>query len=211
MDPFDAALTQRPDRFELRRSPSKTILSLVMAGIGIALAVLVALNAEWVTDFVSRGGGGRLRLLGSFAVPAAIGIGALLTLVSLMIAWKRAHSWIVRDTGYELVRVFRGKQPITTAEAEGLHARLASGDPRNYLPLRMAERGKVGVSILIAMDHDLALVSVVTGSGAAARALPLIELSGPAYAAIARVPRQRGFTQPAGRDVVAAYLGADRG
>ncbi|WP_350349136.1 hypothetical protein ABIQ69_04140 [Agromyces sp. G08B096] len=185
-EPQEAAFHAAPGEVRRVRSRGQMIASIVLLAVGaVALvASIVGYDAlvELSTDFQGR----RAGLRGAVA-PGAVLLSALAVVGGLvwLLAWS--YRWERVATGAPLVQRASSYLALPAHEASAVLDRLATGDPRQYLPLPVSVRGDVVFAVWLAKADGLAYVGVSARSGRDWRPLPLARLTGNAYEAISRL------------------------
>lgn len=190
----DATLLQHPD-FERSRSTALTVTFTVLALVAVAALVLCVLNYEAIGDngtVVRRGV--RTDALSGIIAPGAVAISGFFALLFAAFAVVGSTRWVRRSTG----AVLKGVELIVAGDdstAAALHARLATGDPAQYMPIPVAKKGDIRVRLYRAEADRRAFVTVQRGRGTASTTWPLIELADRGYVQIKRRAAS-DYTQP---------------
>ncbi|MRG61345.1 hypothetical protein GE115_15925 [Agromyces sp. CFH 90414] len=177
--PDNATLAARPEQFRHARSTAKTVVFAVLAAVALVALAVVLVNFEAIRDDAGDMTGRRSGLRGIVA-PAAVVLCAFFAFVFGWFAISGSHAWERTETGTRLKpRYFTVDGGGDVADA--LHARFATGDPAQYLPVPNHRKGAIRVAIYRADADRLGFVTIQVGKGAAARGWPLITMRDRAF------------------------------
>ena len=185
MRPDDATLAARPQQFRYARAKARTVVFAVLALIALVGLVLVLANFEAIRDDASDMTGRRSGLRGIVA-PALVLISAFFAFVFVWIAISGSHRWQRVETGTPLKArhfIVSGGPDV----ADALHARFATGDPAQYLPVPNHKKGGIRVAVYRADADRLAFVTIQNGKGSNAPSWPLITLRDRAFVDLKRL------------------------
>jgi hypothetical protein len=192
--PADATLAALPDAFRFERSAAKTAVFAVLALLAVAGLVLALVNFEAIRDDAADMTGRRAGLRGVVAPVVVVACAFFAVLFGLLL-WRESHVWRRQPSGAALTaRRFTVAGGDDVAEA--LHARFATGDPAQYLPVPNHKKGEIAVHVYLAKQDRIGFVTVQRGTGADARTWPLITLRDRAYVQLKNL-QPADFGQPA--------------
>jgi hypothetical protein len=192
--PADATLAALPDEFRFERSTAKTIVFAVLAALAVLGLVLALVNFEAIRDDAADMTGRRAGLRGVVAPVVVIACAFFAVLFGLLL-WRESHGWRRVASGAALrARSFTVAGGDDVAEA--LHARFATGDPAQYLPVPNHKKGEIAVRVYVTTADRLGFVTVQRGTGSGARSWPLITLRDRAYVQLKNL-QPADFGQPA--------------
>ncbi|WP_308797150.1 hypothetical protein [Agromyces silvae] len=194
MRPDDAVLAAQPEEFRFARSTVKTVVYTTLAVLAVVGLVLALLNFEAIRDDAGNMSGRRAGLSPVVAPVVVIGAAFFAVLFGLL-AWRESSGWRRLPSGTPL-----SARRFTVAggddDAAALHARFATGDPAEYLPVPNHKKGDIAVRVYLAKADRLAFVTVQRGTGADARTWPLITLRDRGYVQLKNL-QPADFGQPA--------------
>lgn len=194
MRPDDAVLAAQPEEFRFARSTAKTVVFTVLLVLAVLGLVLAIVNFDAIRDDAADMTGRRAGLRGVVA-PVVVIACALFAVLFGLLLWRESHVWRRVATGAPLrMRSFTvaGGDDV----AETLHARFATGDPAQYLPVPNHKNGEIALRLYVSEADRVAYVTVQRGKGAAARTWPLITLRDRAYVQLKKL-QPADFGQPA--------------
>lgn len=183
----DLTFAEHPDEFTQHRSVVGTTICIVIGVLCIGAAALALLNYEEIRTNALEYTGRRWWLRGLTA-PAAVGFSLFAAALSLYLATIMT-SWRRVGTGKKM-KGFGTLLDGTVETGALIHQRLSTGDPAQYLPLPIRQKGKIGLTVVFARDERLAFVVLSHGSGKNMTRWPLITLSGRACDEMWRVKTQ---------------------
>ncbi|GAA1844407.1 hypothetical protein [Agromyces salentinus] len=200
MRPDDATLAARPQLFRFARATGRTAVFAVLALLALVGLVLVLVNFESIRDSAGDMTGRRSGLRGVVA-PALVLISAFFAFVFAWIAISGSHRWERVETGTRLTArhfVVAGGPDV----ADAMHARFATGDPAQYLPVPNHKKGSIRVSVYRADADRLAFVTIQNGAGAKAPSWPLITLRDRAFVDLKRLAPEDFSRRPSGSGTI---------
>lgn len=169
--------------FERFRDGTRLWAWLAVAAALLVVTIVAVLNYDAIVTIASDYSGRRSGLRGLVA-PAAVAFPLLMAAYAAETAFRTSRRWRDRSTGETLKLQLHGPLFQVASEAEHVHQRFSTGDPRVYLPIEFGKNGEVGFALHLAPTARRAFVSITAGYGKRARPLPLVVLEGSAYAAI---------------------------
>lgn len=194
MRPDDAVLAAHPEEFRFTRSAAKTIVFTTLAVLALVGLVLALLNFEAIRDDAGTMTGRRAGL-SPVVAPVVVAAAALFAVLFALLAWRESSGWRRLPSGTAL-----SARRFTVAGgddvADTLHARFATGDPTQYLPVPNHKKGDIAVRVYLAKADRLAFVTVQRGTGAETRTWPLITLRDRGYVQLKNL-QPADFGQPA--------------
>ncbi|MGI9821847.1 hypothetical protein [Agromyces sp. Marseille-Q5079] len=195
MRPDDATLAARPQLFRYARSTVPTTVFAILSVLALVGLVLVLANFEAIRDDASDMTGRRSGLRGIVA-PALVLVTAFFTVAFAWVAIGGSHRWERVETGTRLKpRYFFVAGGPDVADA--LHARFATGDPAQYLPVPNHKKGGIRVAVYRADADRLAYVTIQNGKGSQAPSWPLITMRDRAFVDLKRLAPE-DFSRRAG-------------
>ncbi|WP_139416346.1 hypothetical protein [Agromyces laixinhei] len=185
-EPQEQPLRASPAEVRRVRSRSQMVAALVMLVLGLVALVISIVMYDALVELSStyRGRRGGLRdavAPGAVLLSAGAALGGLVWLLAWSYRWERVA------TGTVLKQQASSYLALPSHEASAVLARLASGDPRTYLPLPVTNKGDVVFGVWLAKADRVAYAGVAGRLGRDWQALPLAMLDGPAYEAISRL------------------------
>jgi hypothetical protein len=194
--PDDTVLAAQPEEFRFARSTAKTLVFTTLAVLALLGLVLALVNFEAIRDDAGNMTGRRAGLSPVVAPVVVVAAGFFVVLFGLL-AWRESSGWRRLPAGTPLTaRRFTIAGDDDTAAA--LHARFATGDPAQYLPVPNHKKGDITVRLYLAKADRLAFVTVQRGTGAEERTWPLITLRDRGYVQLKNL-QPADFGQPAKR------------
>lgn len=203
MRPDDAVLAALPEEFRFARSTVKTVVFTTLAALALVGLVLALVNFDAIRDDASNMSGRRAGLRPVVAPVVVVVAGFFLVLFGLL-AWRESHVWRRVSSGTPLtMRSFTVAGGDDVADA--MHARFATGDPDQYLPVPNQKKGEIALRVYLAKPDRVAFVTVQRGKGPGARTWPLITLRDRAYVQLKNL-QPGDFGQPARRSGAAGTI-----
>lgn len=185
MRPDDATLAARPQQFRYARATGTTAVFAVLALLAVVGLVLVLENFESIRDDAADMTGRRSGLRGIVA-PTLVLVSAFFAFVFAWVAISGSHRWERVETGTRLkARHFLVSGGSDVADA--MHARFATGDPAQYLPVPNHKKGAIRVAVYRADADRLGFVTMQMGKGPKAPSWPLITMRDRAFVDLKRL------------------------
>lgn len=184
MRPDNAALAAHPEQFEYAQSNAKTIAFATASAVLLIGAILVVLNFDAVQEAGSELRGRRSRVLAPYFGYILIGLGLVFGVWAAVHA-TRTGTWRMRNG-----QALKQKAWVLASDLEAAHQRLATTDPRIYLPLpvsRQADAARRRLRIYTVEGAPVTYLTLSAGAGKNERHLPVITFEGPAHEAFERV------------------------
>lgn len=197
--PMHASPEVRRVRSRSQMIAATALIAAGALGLVLSLAMYDAL-VELSSDYEGRRSG-----LRSFVAPGAVffSVAALAAGLGWLFAWS--YRWERVATGAPLRQRVNTYLAVAPHDAAEIHRRVQTGDPRVYLPLPVAKQGSVVLATWLADDDAVGYVAITARVGREWQPLPLIMLSGGAYAAISRVTADQ-YGARASETVVNGFL-----
>lgn len=194
MRPNDATLAARPKEFRYTRSAVLTWVFVLFGVLAVAGLLLAIVNFDAIREDASDMTGRRSGLRGLVA-PGCVSVTAFFAFLFGWLALAGAHRWSRVATGTTLKQRYftvDGGSPV----GDALHARFATGDPSQYLPVPNQKKGAITVGVYLAAADRLGFVTVQLGRGAAAQHWPLVTFRDTAFVQLKRLDLS-DFSRPA--------------
>lgn len=183
--PDNGALAEHPHTFEYVRSPLRTVLSAIVAVLCAVGVALVLVNFEAVTEW-GESYRGRRQALAPYVGHIAVGLAAALG-VSAGVSALTTGVW--RLASGEKLSV---RQWLLSGDPNEVYQRLATGDPRIYLPLPVNRRADSGrrLRVYTPRHRPVAYLTVTAGAGTKEHHWPLVTFEGPSRDAFEQVRKR---------------------
>lgn len=189
MRPDNGALAEHPEHFEYAQSTAKTVTFAAVSAALLIGVILVVLNFDAVQEMGAQSRGRRARVLAPYFAYILIGLGLFFGLWAGLHA-TRTGTWRMRN-GQSL----KQKSWVLTGDLHEIHQRLASTDPRIYLPLpisRQADAARRRLRAYTVEGAPTTFLTLTAGVGKNEQHLPLITFEGPAHEAFQQVRGRLG-------------------
>ncbi|WP_156253544.1 hypothetical protein [Pseudactinotalea terrae] len=190
MRPDNAALAQHPDHFDFALSPAKTAAFAAIGVILVLVAIVAVVNLDAINEFGEENASGRRsRALGPYLGYIVAGLGAVLGSWALVHA-NRTGTWKL-TSGQPL----KHRSWVIQGDMDNAHQRLATTDPRVYLPLPVSRRADELRRRLRAYTPEGIPVTYLTltmGAGKNERHWPVLTFEGAAHEAFQRSASKLG-------------------
>lgn len=183
MRPDNGALAAHPEQFEFGQSTAKTVAFATVSAVLLIGAILVVLNFDAVQQAGAEYRGRRARVLAPYFGYILIGLGLFFGIWAAVHA-TRTGTWRMRS-GQSL----KQQAWVLAGDLHEAHQRLATTDPRVYLPLPVSRQADAARRRLRAYTVDGTPVTYLTltaGVGRSEQHLPVIVFEGPAHEAFQR-------------------------
>ena len=184
MRPDNGALAAHPEQFEYAPSMAKTIAFAATAAVLLIGAILVVLNFDAVQQAGAEYRGRRARVLAPYFGYILIGL-ALFFGIWAAVHATRTGTWRMR-TGQAL----KQQSWVLAGDLNEAHQRLATADPRIYLPLpvsRQADAARRRLRVYTVQGAPVTYLTLTAGAGKSEQHLPLITFEGSAHEAFDQV------------------------
>lgn len=184
MRPDNGALAAHPEQFEYAQSTAKTVTFAAVSAVLLIGAILVVLNFDAVQEAGAEFRGRRARVLAPYFGYILIGLGLVFGIWAAVHA-TRTGTWRMRS-GQSL----KQKVWVLAGDLNEAHQRLATTDPRVYLPLpvsRQADAARRRLRIYTVEGAPTTFLTLSAGAGKNEKHLPVITFQGPAHEAFERV------------------------
>lgn len=184
MRPDNSALAAHPEQFEYAQSTAKTVMFAAVSAALLIGAILVVLNFDAVQAAGADLRGRRSRVLAPYFGYILIGLGLLFGIWAALHA-TRTGTWRMR-TGQAL----KQQSWVLAGDLNAAHQRLASTDPRIYLPLpvsRQADAARRRLRAYTVEGAPITYLTLTAGAGKNEQHLPVLTFEGPAHEAFQQV------------------------
>ena len=187
MRPDNGALAAHPEQFEYAPSTAKTVAFAATAAVLLIGAILVVLNFDAVQQAGAEYRGRRARVLAPYFGYILIGLGLFFGIWAALHA-TRTGTWRMRSG-----QALKQQSWVLAGDLNEAHQRLATADPRIYLPLpvsRQADAARRRLRVYTVQGAPVTYLTLTAGAGKNEQHLPVITFEGPAHEAFERVRRR---------------------
>ncbi|WP_147918765.1 hypothetical protein [Ruania zhangjianzhongii] len=184
MRPDNGALAAHPEQFEFGQSTAKTLTFATVSAVLLIGAILVVLNFDAVQQVGADMRGRRARVLAPYFGYILIGLALVFGIWAALHA-TRTGTWKMRN-GASLTQ----QSWVLAGDLNEAHQRLATADPRIYLPLpvsRQADAARRRLRVYTVDGAPATYLTLTAGVGRNEQHLPVIAFEGPAHEAFQQV------------------------